>query len=165
MIAEKLKQARENKGYSQEDVAKELKISRQTISKWENGHAYPDLYNFKLLCKLYDLSADSLLKNDDKFKDFFIQDEESEGEETIERESYNKKLEMLFMIVVMLVSCLIPFLGVAVSLVVLVHIVRKPNEVTMAVKLIMVVCLVISLINCFIILNDFYFHIGEATIE
>lgn len=167
MLAEKLKQARVDKGYSQDEVADRLKISRPTISKWENGKAYPDLYNFKLLCNLYDLPADSLLKDDEKFKDLFVQEEEKDEDitkEQMEREAYNKKLEMLFMIVVMLAACLIPFLGVAVSLVVLIHILKKPDEVTIAVKLIMVVCLVVSLMNSFILLNEMYFHIGEATI-
>lgn len=167
MLAEKLKQARIDKGYSQEEVADRLKISRPTVWKWENGKAYPDLYNFKLLCNLYDLSADSLLRDDEKFNDLFVQEEEKDENNTKEQEertAYNKKLEMLFMIVVMLAACLIPFLGMAVSLVVLVHILKKPDEVTMPVKLIMAVCLVVSLMNSFILLNDMYFHIGEATI-
>lgn len=36
-LAEKLKKARENAGFSQMDIAEKLNISRQAISKWENG--------------------------------------------------------------------------------------------------------------------------------
>ena len=37
MIAEKIKNARIQKGYTQEQVAEELLVSRQTVSNWENG--------------------------------------------------------------------------------------------------------------------------------
>ena len=161
MISVKLKQARIDKGYSQEDVSNKLKITRQSISKWENGRGYPDIYNLKLLCNLYEISVDTLLKDDEKFKDISVSKNETEK---FEKEAYNKKLETLFMIIVMLVSCLIPFLGIAVSGVVLFHIIKKPAESTISIKLIIIVCLIVSIMNSFTILNDLYFHIGEATI-
>lgn len=37
MIAEKIKNARIQKGYTQEHVAEKLLVSRQTVSNWENG--------------------------------------------------------------------------------------------------------------------------------
>ena len=37
MLAENLKKSRKNSGYSQEEVATKLSITRQSISKWENG--------------------------------------------------------------------------------------------------------------------------------
>lgn len=37
MIAEKIKNARIQKGYTQEQVAEKLLVSRQTVSNWENG--------------------------------------------------------------------------------------------------------------------------------
>ncbi|WP_370863357.1 helix-turn-helix transcriptional regulator, partial [uncultured Dubosiella sp.] len=36
--------ARKKKGYSQEDVAERLGVSRQTISKWETGETIPDVF-------------------------------------------------------------------------------------------------------------------------
>lgn len=60
-ISRQLKKARLEKGYSQSDVAKKLNISRQAISRWENGLAYPDIENLKLLGDIYDLSFDELL--------------------------------------------------------------------------------------------------------
>lgn len=161
MISDKLKQARIEKGYSQEEVSKKLKITRQSISKWENGRGYPDIYNMKLLCDLYEISVDAILKEDERFTGLSVQKDEHYK---FEKEVYDAKLEQLFIIVVMLVSCIIPFLGVAVSIVVLFHIIKKPRECSVAVKLIMVMCLVISLINSFILLNNMFFHIGEATI-
>ena len=71
-LGEQIKNSREKKNLSQEELAFQLGVSRQAVSKWENGKAHPDLYNFKLLCNLYNLSADSLLKDDEKFKDIFV---------------------------------------------------------------------------------------------
>ena len=40
MIAEKIKNARIQKGYTQEQVAEKLLVSRQTVSNWENGRIW-----------------------------------------------------------------------------------------------------------------------------
>ncbi|MGN0391831.1 MAG: helix-turn-helix domain-containing protein [Bariatricus sp.] len=52
-LAEKLKSARENAGYSQSQVAERLNISRQAVSRWENGRAYPDIDNLVVLSEIY----------------------------------------------------------------------------------------------------------------
>ena len=61
-LGDQLKKSRINKGYSQVDVAKQLNISRQSISKWENSNSYPDLDNLVKLSTYYDISIDDLLK-------------------------------------------------------------------------------------------------------
>lgn len=50
--------ARKKKGFSQEDVAEKLGVSRQTISKWETDETLPDIYQSKRLAVLYGLSLD-----------------------------------------------------------------------------------------------------------
>lgn len=62
LLGEKLKSSRIKKGYSQNDVAEELHISRQSISKWENDISYPDLDNLVKLSTCYQVSTDHLLK-------------------------------------------------------------------------------------------------------
>ena len=52
---------RKEKGYSQEALAQHLNVSRQTISKWENGSANPDLNNLTLLSSVLNVSVDTLL--------------------------------------------------------------------------------------------------------
>lgn len=59
-----LKQKREEHNLSQEDVAQILNISRQSVSKWENGNCYPDLDNLIRLSDLYHISLDELIKGD-----------------------------------------------------------------------------------------------------
>ena len=62
LLGGKLKSSRVKKGYSQNDVAEELHISRQSISKWENDISYPELDNLVKLSTYYQVSIDHLLK-------------------------------------------------------------------------------------------------------
>ncbi|MDD3335437.1 MAG: helix-turn-helix transcriptional regulator [Eubacteriales bacterium] len=60
-LNERLTALRKSKGMTQEAMAQALFVSRQTIYKWESGKAQPDLGKFSQICKLFDVSADSLL--------------------------------------------------------------------------------------------------------
>ena len=60
-IAEKLKQLRLEAGMSQDKLAEHLLVSRQAISKWENGETLPDMENMIALAKLYGTSLDELV--------------------------------------------------------------------------------------------------------
>lgn len=60
-IGERLQELRKKAGYSQEQVAEMLGISRQAISKWESGQGKPEIDNIIKLMKLYQVSADYLL--------------------------------------------------------------------------------------------------------
>lgn len=64
-LGEKLKDARLNAGLKQEELAKQLGVSRQTISSWENDRSYPDLGSAVKLSNLYGRSMDEMLKDDD----------------------------------------------------------------------------------------------------
>ena len=60
-IAERLQKIRKEHGYSQEQLADELGVSRQAVSKWERGEASPDTDNLIALARLYNISVDNLL--------------------------------------------------------------------------------------------------------
>lgn len=60
-LSERLRQFRKNAGLSQEQLAEALDISRQAVSKWENGTTSPDIHNIIQLGKLYGVSTDSIL--------------------------------------------------------------------------------------------------------
>ena len=66
MLGEKIHQLRKAKGLSQEQLASQLTISRQAISKWELGEAMPDTDNIVQLSKLFGVSTDYLLDDDIK---------------------------------------------------------------------------------------------------
>lgn len=63
-IGSKLKEARLKTELTQEMVAEEIGISRQTVSNWENGKSYPDIVSLIRLSDLYSLTLDELVKED-----------------------------------------------------------------------------------------------------
>lgn len=68
-ISEKLKNSRMSAGLTQEQIAEEINVSRQTISNWENGKSLPDVISLIKISDLYQVSLDDLLKGDDKMID------------------------------------------------------------------------------------------------
>ena len=65
-IAERLQKLRRKNGYSQEQTAELLGISRQAVSKWESGQGKPDLDNLVRLTEIYNTSADYILLGTEK---------------------------------------------------------------------------------------------------
>ncbi|MFW2845334.1 helix-turn-helix domain-containing protein [Lactiplantibacillus plantarum] len=61
-LAHQLKAARIDKGYSQNDIANILNITRQSVSKWERGLVYPDLDNLIRLSDIYNIPVDNLIR-------------------------------------------------------------------------------------------------------
>lgn len=60
-LGEVLKQHREQCRMTQEFVAEAVGVSRQAVSKWENGTSDPSTSNLIAIAKLFDLSAEELL--------------------------------------------------------------------------------------------------------
>lgn len=63
-FAENLKQIRKEKQMSQEDLAEMLDVSRQAVSKWEQGNGYPEVEKLLLLSGRLDISLDSLMSSE-----------------------------------------------------------------------------------------------------
>jgi transcriptional regulator with XRE-family HTH domain len=57
----KLYELRKQKGFSQEELANRLNVSRQTISKWEVGESTPDMENLVAISELFEISLDELV--------------------------------------------------------------------------------------------------------
>lgn len=55
------KRLRESNGYTQDDIAKEIGISRQSVSKWENGNSEPDIDTIKHLAVFFNCTVDELV--------------------------------------------------------------------------------------------------------
>ena len=62
---EKLISLRKSMGLSQEELGAEIKVSRQTISKWESGQSYPDFQRLVLLSDYFGLTLDELIRDVD----------------------------------------------------------------------------------------------------
>lgn len=64
ILAEKIIKLRKQKGWSQEDLAIQMGVSRQSVSKWESMSSLPDLDKIIKLSNLFGVSTDYLLKDD-----------------------------------------------------------------------------------------------------
>ncbi len=79
-IANKLQKLRKANGYSQEELADRLGISRQAVSKWERAESSPDTDNLIILAKLYNVSLDELLSTDETIDELRENNVEKERE-------------------------------------------------------------------------------------
>lgn len=62
-LSEKLLKLRKQKGLSQQELADQLNVSRQSVSKWETNESVPDISNILALSEIYHVSTDYLLKD------------------------------------------------------------------------------------------------------
>jgi transcriptional regulator with XRE-family HTH domain len=102
-VGSKLKKARIDSKLTQEKVAEEIQVSRQTISNWENEKSYPDIISVVKLSDLYNISLDELLKGDSNMMKYL--------EESTNVVSSNKKLLMAIGLNVLLMILFIFFNG------------------------------------------------------
>lgn len=91
-FGEKLFELRKEKNLSQEEVADQLNVTRQTVSKWETNQSTPDFDKIVPLCELFGISTEELLTGK-KLKEKNTQDVNQEVEEKKEptREEIRKK--------------------------------------------------------------------------
>lgn len=61
-IADRIRELRKNKGLSQEELAEQLGVSRQAISKWESEQSVPDIEKIILISDYFEVSTDYVLK-------------------------------------------------------------------------------------------------------
>ena len=61
MLNENIKTIRKNKGYTQEDLASRLNVTRQTVSKWEKGLSVPDADLLVAMAEIFEVPVEELL--------------------------------------------------------------------------------------------------------
>lgn len=71
-LAEKIALLRKQKGWSQEELADKMDISRQSVSKWESGQSVPDLDKIIKISNIFAVSTDYLLKEEGETEDFAV---------------------------------------------------------------------------------------------
>ncbi len=64
ILADKITNERKKNGWSQEDLAEKLSVSRQSVSKWESAQAVPDLQKILKMAEIFGVSTDYLLKDE-----------------------------------------------------------------------------------------------------
>ena len=67
-FGEQLKRAREEKGMTQQSLAEQLYVTRQSVSRWECGDRYPDLLTTKKISQILEVSLDDLLSGEEMEK-------------------------------------------------------------------------------------------------
>ena len=64
IFADKLIALRKKAGYSQEELAQQLNVTRQSVSKWEGAQSVPDIEKILQISKLFGVTTDYLLKDE-----------------------------------------------------------------------------------------------------
>lgn len=64
ILADKIMNERKRNGWSQEELAEKLSVSRQSVSKWESAQSVPDLQKVIQMAEVFGVSTDYLLKDE-----------------------------------------------------------------------------------------------------
>ena len=68
-LSEKIYTCRKKAGLSQEALAEKLGVSRQAVSKWETDEAIPELSKIPMMAKIFGVTADFLLSDEENFEE------------------------------------------------------------------------------------------------
>ncbi len=95
IFAEKLIQLRKKAGWSQEELAAQMNVSRQSVSKWEGAQSIPDLEKIIRLSQLFGVTTDYLLKDEiEGEKDTVKSEEEASSKKYVSMEEANAFLSV-----------------------------------------------------------------------
>lgn len=148
-LPEKLKEYRKKNHYSQEQVAEYMNLSRQAISNWETGKAYPDLDNLVMLSELYGITVDELLGEGSKTRNTSHNDD-------LKTISYNVILEILALSIILILS-LDFFMGGIIATILIIYGLKRAKRNYFIIYIICVVCLLLEIYDLMI----FIFHINS----
>ena len=138
-LSEKIIHLRKTKGWSQEELAERLNISRQAISRWENETALPDAYNIVQLSKLFGVTADYLLKEDCTITNGTVIEDVAEVDKTCETtRTQNKKRSIAHLVtsIIFLISAVIFLILAICELEIIYVLLMLPNAIISLVNII-----------------------------
>ncbi|MBP3678339.1 MAG: helix-turn-helix transcriptional regulator [Agathobacter sp.] len=92
ILADKIIQLRKKNGWSQEELAEQMNVSRQAVCKWEGAQSIPDINKLIQLSKLFNVSLDYLLK--DEVEEFEYNTFSSESEPFADEQSTKRFVSM-----------------------------------------------------------------------
>ena len=99
-FGDNLRKLRKNKQISQEQLAEKVNVSRQSVSKWENGEAYPEMNNILELCKIFKCNINDLVN--DSIVDLDSLDEEIKMSVVKLKKDKQEKVKLLSKILFMI---------------------------------------------------------------
>ncbi len=137
-FGENLKNLRKLKKLSQEELAAKINVSRQSVSKWETGDAYPEMNNLLELCKIFHCKINDLV-NDSILDIESLDDNVKKEVVTLKKEEQNKmKLLSKFVLVFAKIGrilCLITLPLIVISMLLFPYFMNKiqvkDNEITL----------------------------------
>lgn len=136
-FGENLKKLRTGKKLSQEALAEKVNVSRQSVSKWETGDAYPEMNNLLELCKIFHCKMNDLVN--DSIMDVDLLDEEVKKKVVSLRKEERKKMKTLSKIIAMIskigrIACYVAIPLIVMTLVISPYIIShtevKENKIT-----------------------------------
>ena len=93
ILADKIIQLRKKNGWSQEELAEQMNVSRQAVCKWEGAQSIPDINKLLQLSKLFNVSLDYLLKDEMEELEYNISSSEGEPTTGAQREKHFVSME------------------------------------------------------------------------
>lgn len=143
---------------SQNEVATILHVTRQSISKWENGRGYPDLDNLVRLSDIYQLSIDELIRENTELAAKIQANNAEIKEKQVQLKKVNTEIhqntdEGLILILLVLASALIPPIGMVLPLYAIWRN-TKYNSLHKTIIVISIVVMIVSLMGTYVIIDD-----------
>ena len=92
ILADKIIEERKKNGWSQEELAEKLDVSRQSVSKWEGAQSTPDLQKILKMSELFGVSTDYLLKDEIEKTEYVEVSEEKSDVRKVSMEEANSFL-------------------------------------------------------------------------
>ena len=93
MFGDNLKKLRKSKNLSQEVLAEKVGVSRQSVSKWETGEAYPEMNNILILCNIFHCKINDLVN--DSLTDLDALDEDIKMSVVKFKKEQQKKMKLI----------------------------------------------------------------------
>ena len=87
ILADKIINERKKNGWSQEELAEQLSVSRQSVSKWESAQSIPDLQKIIRMSQIFNVSTDYLLKDEIEAEEHYEMISEEQQDENVVRVS------------------------------------------------------------------------------
>lgn len=143
---------------SQNEVATILHVTRQSISKWENGRGYPDLDNLVRLSDIYQLSIDELIRENTELASKIQVSNAEIKKKQVQLKKVNTEIhqntdEGLILILLVLASALIPPIGMVLPLYAIWRN-TKYNSLHKTIIVISIVVMIVSLMGTYVIIDD-----------
>ena len=110
---EKLMSLRKAKGWSQEELANKIGVSRQTISKWESSQTIPDMNKLMELSKIFEISVDELINEENK-------------DENKNKVNIFTKINLKPTNILLIIACILIFVGLIIIILLYKH--RNSNK-------------------------------------